>query len=275
MSYMRGGKAVIDVDDLRITDSRYGQHMPLYRCGHCGFLQCDLGGIDITDFYARLEDTGYTDSSRQRQKQFRHLISQTRRFISAAQPRVLDIGAGTGLFVREALDYGWDAVGIEPSKWLSAQAQNADLPVLTGTFPHPEIRGRFDAIYLTDVIEHLQNPFALVSGLKNCLGDKGIVIVVTPDVSSIVAKLLGEKWWHFRMAHIGYFNKQTLNALMRRADLSPINYTSARWYFGLNYMAERIARYVPFVGRWGIRLPEILVPLNFFDSVVGIFGTAR
>ena len=45
----------------------------------------------------------------------------------------------------------------------------------------------------------------------------GIGMMVTPDINSFFARIMGKKWWHYRVAHIGYFNRKSLNILLDRA----------------------------------------------------------
>ncbi|GHT82380.1 hypothetical protein FACS1894137_01150 [Spirochaetia bacterium] len=267
------GVSEVNKDDFKITDNRYGLTLPLFRCRKCGFIQSDSDTLDITKLYTQLEDEEYITSAPQRRKQFQYLIKQTRNYITSSAPKILDIGAGIGLFVKEARAVGWDAEGIEPSVFLSEQARSEGLSVITGTFPHPECPGPYDAIFLTDVIEHLQDPAILVQALPRHLAPDGVVIVVTPNVSSLVAKSMGKKWWHYRIAHLGYYNKTTLSKLMLCYGFEPVKFTSAKWYFSGDYIITRLAHYLPFlrsvVNRG--RVTRIMVPVNFFDSYVAIF----
>lgn len=274
----KNGVKNISSSDFKITDARYGTTMPLYKCTGCGFLQADTEGCTISSFYKNLEDIEYTASGLQRQKQFRSLLKHCSKYINSEKPFVLDIGAGTGLFVNETLKLGWDVQGIEPSVYLSSEAQKTGLPVYTGTFPHHNCTGPYNAVFLTDVIEHIENPLSLLSAIPEYLTDNGIVVIVTPDVSSVMAKILGKKWWHYRIAHIGYFNKKTLNKIMQAAGFSPLCLKRAVWYFSISYMLERIVQYLPVLSevikqnRHKTAFSgKLFVPVNFFDSYIGIF----
>ena len=105
---------------------------------------------------------------------------------------------------------GFAARGIEPSSPLQAIAAQRGLPVTHGVLPNSELPGPFDVVTLIDVIEHVPDPVDLVRRIKSVMAPNGIFVVVTPDVDSVAARLMGWKWWHFRAAHIGYFNRSTL-----------------------------------------------------------------
>ena len=81
--------------------------------------------------------------------------------------------------------------------------------------PHPDTPGPFDIISLVDVIEHVNTPADLLQHIHAALAPDGVFILVTPDVKSLAARILGYKWWHYRFAHIGYFNKKNLSMLLQ------------------------------------------------------------
>ena len=253
-----------------ITDSHYGQTGEIQRCQNCGFLQCS--SLDnVLSFYEQLEDVGYEETRAERMLQAQKLVEILHQYRSNGA--LLDIGAGSGILVEAALKMGYDAEGLEPSTWLQQQAQNYQLPVYAGSFPDATPRPTYDLVTLIDVIEHVPNPAEVVAQVAKILSTDGIVAVATPDVSSLVARILGWKWWHFRVAHIGYFNRKTLDRIMANAGFECVKMTSPTWYFPAEYLLERLAKYLP------VRLPistpawmqKIVIPLNLGDSLLGIY----
>ena len=263
----------ITANDVKITDSHYGRTLPIYKCEKCGFLQCDTGKYDMQHLYNEVEDDRYAADADYRIKQFVYLLRQISPYINSPNPRILDIGAGIGLLVKAALERGWDAVGLEPSKWLVQHSQG--LPIINGVFPNSGCKPPFDVIFLIDVIEHLQNPASVTDRLREYLSPRGIVVLTTPNVSSLAAKIMGKKWWHYRIAHIGYFNKKTLSLLMSKGGLKPLKFMSAKWYFSLGYILERVTYYLPFIKPLipkRIMKINVTIPLNLFDSFTAVFA---
>ena len=142
------------------------------------------------------------------------------------------------------------------------------LPVHLGTFPHPAVKGPFDLITLIDVLEHVSAPVALLQNIAANLAPDGMAVVVTPDVKSIAARVLGWNWWHFRVAHIGYFNEQNLFLALDRAGLQPFLVRRPGWFFTADYLWERTHRYLPgFLQLAPPRfLSRLVVPVNLRDS---------
>lgn len=272
-------------DDLQVTDLRYGQTLTLRKCACCGFIFADDVEVgELVALYERLDDPEYETTQDTRALQMRWLLDRTLRARPLARTW-LDIGAGAGLLVAEARRRGLDAAGVEPSHALVAAAPGVNgVELMQGTFPHPELAGRkFDVISLVDVIEHVSSPVVLLSYCRKALTPDGVLLVVTPDVGSFAARRLGPRWWHFRLAHVGYFDRASLGRAAGCAGLSPAAWFRARWFFRVHYLAERTAAYLP-VGWWNrlaLRVPPLawlyqrVIPLNLFDSWVVLLSSAN
>jgi SAM-dependent methyltransferase len=128
--------------------------------------------------------------------------------------RVLDVGAGYGFFLAALEKAGYEAYGMEISSHAAAEArkrtraevveQGAEAP-----FPYPD--GRFDAITLLDVIEHLEDYGATLASCRRCLKPGGKLFVITLNAHSLARPLLGKKWsWHQDPTHIHMFTAKML-----------------------------------------------------------------
>jgi len=263
-------------DDLRVTDSRYGVTLDLWRCARCEFVFA--AGADselLPRLYERMDDPGYLESAASRRLQMLWLLQNVLRVHSGARS-LLDVGAGTGLLVQAAQQAGLTATGVEPSEAFVEHARRtAGVELLQGHFPHPALAGRtFDIVCLIDVIEHVTEPVPLLRACAAALNPDGILAVVTPDIGSIPARIMGARWWHFRLAHVGYFNKRSLDVAMAAAGLYAVDRFRAKWFFRVRYIAHRLRRYLPvdrlnrLARRKRIlrRAYERVIPLNTRDS---------
>jgi 2-polyprenyl-3-methyl-5-hydroxy-6-metoxy-1,4-benzoquinol methylase len=253
--------------DFAITDSHYGRTGSIYGCTCCGFLQCH-GLDDVLFHYENLVDHDYENSRIVRGLQMKQLLKR----LSKPRPgdRLLDVGAGSGILLEEAAiqqEYG-SVEGVEPSRWLVQQARDRSLIVHEGVLPHEDIFGLFQTITLVDVLEHVPDPLDLLRQAESLLSPDGEILVITPDLDSLAARIMGWNWWHFRLAHIGYFNRITLTDTLLRCGLQPTQWFRPRWYFPLNYLIERINVYLP--NRIRLKSPKICakvtIPLNTWDS---------
>jgi decaprenyl-phosphate phosphoribosyltransferase len=262
--------------DLQITDGRYGLTLALVRCGACGFRFADDPNVGrLTALYGELDDPGYEGSEESRALQMRWLVSLVRDFRPEART-ALDVGAASGLLVSEAIRQGFDAVGIEPSRKLAQVARERHgVEVLPGILPHPALVGRrFDAIFLVDVIEHVGDPVGLLHQCTRHLAEDGVLLVVTPDAGSVAARAFGSRWWHYRLAHVGYFERRSIDIALCGEGFVARRWKRAKWFFSVDYLATRAEAYMPVASlnrfarrstalRW---LYRRVIPLNLFDS---------
>lgn len=255
---------------FRVTDASYGQTFTIHRCALCGFQQC-MDAEDVISHYVEMSDELYEATSDARARQMQALL----RAVSNFKPkgRFLDVGAGIGLLVEEARKLGFDAEGVEPSRALQAAAAAKAIPVHLGVIPTPAIRGPYDIVSAIDVIEHVDKPLDLLIAIRNLLAPDGIGLLVTPDVGSSTARLMRRKWWHFRPAHICYFDRDTIRMSLARAGLSPITIARPTWYLPLDYLVSRVTSYLP--GGDKIAMPKLFsrikVPINLHDSLLVVF----
>ncbi len=269
-------------EDFKITDSRYGVTLSLLRCADCGFIFASSDEVhDLVRLYERLDDPDYEQGMDTRAIQMQWLLSIGKSEHPGAKS-LLEIGSGSGLLLKEACLAGLDAVGVEPSRALVATAERINgVKVLQGTYPHPEIADRrFDLVYLVDVIEHVDRPLDLLKSCREALNAGGRLVVVTPDISSLAARALGKRWWHLRLAHVGYFDDQSMKHAAEAAKLRVVHTRRASWFFPLRYLLERAAVYLPLapLNRWSHRVGALrnvydrTVRVNLHDSTVFVMG---
>jgi 2-polyprenyl-3-methyl-5-hydroxy-6-metoxy-1,4-benzoquinol methylase len=261
--------------DLAITDSRYGTTLAILECS-CGFRFADPRTVpDLVALYEALDDQAYRDTADVRRVQQRRLVRELLRR-RAGTRTLLDVGAANGLLVDEAARAGLQAVGVEPSEALSAEAREHGIEILTGVLPHADLADRrFDAVTLVDVIEHVPDPVELLRLAHAHVAPDGCVFVVTPDIASLAARALGRRWWHLRLAHVVYFTKATLTRALEVAGFVPETWWRPGWVFEVGYLTERVGEYVPPIGTLASRhedspLMHRSVPLNLYDSLAVI-----
>lgn len=260
--------------DFAITDSGYGVTAAIYQCENCGLLQCPETS-SVLQFYKALQDTEYEKGRAERYLQAAVLVKIALRAVGQSgihKLKLLDVGAGSGVLVEAASHAGFNAIGIEPSAWLADVGKKHGLNIIEGVLPNSAVGTAFDLVTVVDVIEHVTDPLGLLISVRDMLRPGGKCLIVTPDVSSIIAKLFGFKWWHYRIAHISYFNRRNLSLLAERAGLHVCSFSRPGWYFSYAYLRQRLCRYAP---SWLIPpavgpLKNLVIPLNLQDSLLMI-----
>ena len=120
--------------------------------------------------------------------------------------RLLEIGCGEGLLLGELQRASFHVQGVEASETASAAARAAELNVATGYFPHPAVRGPFDCVVMSQVLEHLERPREILVEIAAILAPRGRLLLVQTHWLGVMPQRYREKWyawvpeqhfWHF------------------------------------------------------------------------------
>ncbi len=166
----------------------------------------------------------------------RELIGWSVKWLTAVPGgRLLDVGAGSGLYMDQMRALGWSVVGVEPDATAVAIAHER-----FGLTVHPGIvedaladgtlaRDSFDAIVLVHVIEHLYDPIGTLRACASLLKPGGRLVVVTPNTDSLGHRRYGGSWRGCEPSrHLHIFSPRTLAACVEQAGLRPMRtWTSA------------------------------------------------
>ena len=131
--------------------------------------------------------------------------------------RLLDVGTSIGLFLRLALDRGWDAIGNEfGARARSVASERFDVHVsaesLTGMALEPE---SFDVVTLNSVLEHVNSPRQMLREVRELLRPEGVVFLIVPNVDSLACRVLHERAATFDgRNHLIYFSPRTLTRML-------------------------------------------------------------
>lgn len=135
--------------------------------------------------------------------------------------RLLDVGSGPGGFVRLAADRGWESLALELNAESARRMRAEGLRVIDHSLSEISLPdASFDLISFWEVLEHLPRPLEILRQASRLLAPEGLALIVVPNVSSLVTRLLHEKSGTFGgHSHVNHFSPDTLTALVERAGL--------------------------------------------------------
>lgn len=133
--------------------------------------------------------------------------------------RLLDVGCGMGGFLLAGRRLGMNVTGIEPSASHSkAAVELFGLNVIHGYFAPGAVSGHFDLIVLSHVIEHIYNPGQFLNDLAGALAPGGKLLIVTPNVDALTARLLGRYWSMFKpVDHVSMIGNRSARFLVPKS----------------------------------------------------------
>ncbi len=230
----------ISWEKFKITDSDYGLFPDLYRCQNCGLTFAHpLPPADkIIKLYSQMEDPEYEQEHEGRGENFRRILKVLSR-LRPDKGRLLDVGCATGIFMEIARKWGWEVIGVEPSQWAVSVARSKGLKVFQGDFADVPEEEKYDVITMIDFIEHTNKPAIMLRKAHRLLKKGGVLLIVTPDISSLAAKITGRKWWHLRPGHLCFFRKETIFYLEKTFSFKILLLRHYVWTFSLHYLITR------------------------------------
>ena len=135
--------------------------------------------------------------------------------------RVLDVGAGYGFLMEALARAGYETAGIELSPEAAELArQRTGREVATGSaeaaFPFAD--GRFEAVTMLDVIEHLRAYGDALAECRRVLAPGGKLFVITLNSGSAARPILRKSWsWYLDSTHVHMFSGRMLREGLEQA----------------------------------------------------------
>ena len=194
-----GGAALGPADRLTFDLSEYRKQDPalaaysherliLNRCGACGFAQPEALPT-LARYFERMYDQRWSPEWMQAEFEattkdliFARILEQLRSRVEPPRRRLLDIGAHVGRFIDLARAAGWLAEGLELNPQTAAYARQrtgARVRQLRVEDLEGEMAS-WDAITLTDVLEHIPRPMSVLSRACSLLAPGGWIAVKVP-----------------------------------------------------------------------------------------------
>jgi len=135
--------------------------------------------------------------------------------------RILDVGAGIGVFPAAMKAAGWDVVAVEPDSRTAAHLRES-AGVAAHALPiealDPAVVGHFDAITFNKVLEHVEDPVGMLAAARPLLAPGGFVYVEVPDADGASPEGPGRE--EFFIEHHHVFTADSLRGVAARSGFA-------------------------------------------------------
>ncbi len=148
---------------------------------------------------------------------------------------LLDVGCGTGDFLKVATERGWTISGIEPNKDARKRAEEklndyntivADLDELINSTQPKQC----DVITLWHVLEHIPNYNTYIEKLKSLLTEDGHLFIAVPNYNSYDAQHYKEFWAAYDVPrHLWHFSQNAIHKIFKTHKMQVVKIIPMRF----------------------------------------------
>ncbi|OGY71535.1 MAG: hypothetical protein A3E05_04245 [Candidatus Jacksonbacteria bacterium RIFCSPHIGHO2_12_FULL_44_12] len=134
----------------------------------------------------------------------------------------LDVGCGSGLWLKKTKKLGWNTLGIDHDKEAIAIARKFGLHVLYGNMENSAIESNsIEIVTARHVLEHVLEPRTFLKECLRVLKPGGRAIIITPNIESYGAQTFSRHWRGFEPPrHLYLFSVKSLALCAKSAGFN-------------------------------------------------------
>jgi SAM-dependent methyltransferase len=238
-----------------------------YICRNCSALfQHPAPDADTMVSYVDTEYEGglYRQYVEAREMKLDHFRSRLERLLPHVKKgRLLDVGCACGYFLEVAAECGYEVQGLEFSKAAIAAASPAMRPkIIPASIDTLSSGERYDLITAFDLIEHLQQPKALLRKAHDLLNIGGNVVIATPDAEHVLRSVMRSRWPMLQpMQHLTIFSRRAMRIALEEAGFTEIRFEPAFKTLTYEYLVGQLKTLTPLLYT-GFRLLGRVLPVR-------------
>lgn len=187
---------------------------------------------------------------------YRHTISVLKSSLNKKM-NILDIGCGAGTVDFYLANKGYNVTGIDISeKAISSCNETKKYLGLKKVFfqqsyfPKDKIKGKYDFVIFSEVIEHLDEDEKALKEINKLLNPGGILFLSTPSINAPLHKLGLTKQFDKDVGHVRRYSQERLQELLDKTGFNvkeiKINEGIVRNFLFINPIAGKLVRFIKF-----------------------------
>ena len=137
---------------------------------------------------------------------------------------LLDVGCGVGLFLKVAIDRGWQVYGTEYSDKAIEICEGKGIKMKKGVLNAADFNGlQFDVVTSFEVIEHINNPLPEMENINTLIRPGGLFYCTTPNFNALSRYYLKADYNVIKYPeHLSFYTPKTLKYLCKKFALKPL-----------------------------------------------------
>lgn len=219
----------------------------LFFCKNCEIIFSEFCDVKFENNYIDVLDHLYIDQIDNKKKYFKNIIKKVSNIINKNDD-VMEIGSYYGAFGSEIINHVNSYTGLELSKHASKYSKDKfNLNVVNESiykyFENNE--KKFDIIFMFDVLEHLDDPNAILNLCSKNLKKDGRLICSTMNMDSIFAKVTGRYYPWIIPMHKFYFSDNSVKKFLNKNNLDLKEIITDVRIISLEYLFLKISQKIP------------------------------
>lgn len=216
------------------------------RCSGCGARYCPTyySQEQLDRLYSRQAENmseAPLDARLRTQSRYVRLLMQH----SSRADDFLEIGADNGSFAQSCaamatFRHFWlHEPNVEVHPTIAERMKGYSYTAIAGRFNAGNIgRETVSTAAMIHVLDHLLDPLRMLREMFEVLQPNGVLLIVTHDSSSLMARTLGKRWPPYTLQHPQLYTPNALSVLLSRAGFDSTHVEKTLNYFPLFYFAS-------------------------------------
>lgn len=174
--------------------------------------------------------------------------------------KILDVGCGTGEFLKSLPSNRFQKFGIEINPQAAQIASSLGLKIIHGDINRVNFKSnKFDCVTMWHVFEHLPNPTITIQQISKILKPNGLLIFTVPNSNSIGFKYGQENFFHLDSPrHLFIPNELSIKKFLKKSKFNNITFKNPFFDYPLDLF-------------WSVRKKKIkylIYPLYFVFKIL-------
>lgn len=210
------------------------EEFEIFTCRQCTFkfTNPQPSSEELNKYYNSEEYISHSDTEKgiiaRVYKKVRHVTMRSKiRLLNrySTKGKLLDFGAGTGFFVKSAVENNWNAIGIEPEeKARKIAKENNGVNIYEPAYMDKQEKESFQVITLWHVLEHITNLHEIVDKFHALLIPGGWLFIAVPNHLSWDSKTYNKFWAAWDVPrHLWHFNPIAIRLLLAKHHFNIVN----------------------------------------------------
>lgn len=160
--------------------------------------------------------------------------------------RLLDIGCGSGEFLNQMKNFGWEVYGVEINKESADRGNKRGLDIFCGELGDTDFpQNYFNVVVLSQTLEHVYSPGAYLEKIYQLLKEGGLLIIGVPNIECMESEIFKENWHDLDVPrHLYFFSVPTLGHYLEKYGFKVEKVLSKKFSLPLQGIRTDLKRFI-------------------------------